>query len=157
MKWTRAPAYWLGQYNISGLQHEDGKPSSHFLLVMGFRVNINRTLVSPVVNQLDRYLSILPSFPSNMLTRGKGRVAERVQPSWRCSKGTCMFAVAIALICNLSIIQENVIRTHSTEIFRNVGIKCYRIIWNFGARNLRTNWLLESERNKIIYIYIMNN
>lgn len=134
MKRTLTRKSWHGQYDISGLQHENGKSSGHFLFVIGFRVNINRALVCPVMKKMDSNFSILPGFPSNMLTRGIGRVAKGVHPRGRCSEGTGMFAISIALVCYYCIIQKDVMRTNSTEIFGNVGIKSYRIVSDLGSK-----------------------
>lgn len=102
---------YFGQYDIADLQH----------LPSWFpcqRVNINRALVGAVVNQLDRYLFIILS---NMLTRGKGHVAEVIYPRRKCCKGTCMFAISITLVCHLSTIHENMKHASFPKIFPNVG------------------------------------
>lgn len=106
LKRTLTCIWWLSQYNIPGLQHENGKSSGHVFLVMDFRVNIDRALVCPVMNKLDTNFSILPSFPSNMLTRSKGRVTKGVNPRGGCSKSTGVFVIAIALVCYYSVIKK---------------------------------------------------
>lgn len=84
---------------------------------------MNRALVVIVMNQLDRNFPIITGLSSNMHTRGKGRVAKCVQPIGWSSEGSCMLVVGIALVCYYSVVNKNVIRTNSTKIAGNVGIK----------------------------------
>lgn len=80
--------FWFGQYDFSDLQHLP-------CWIPCQRVNINRAMVGTVVNKLDRYLTIITRFPSNMLTRGKCNVAEGIYLRRRFCKVACMFAIPL--------------------------------------------------------------
>lgn len=53
--------FWHGQHDIYGLQNDDGKSNVHFLFIINFRKNRNRTIVGSIMKNLDSNISILTS------------------------------------------------------------------------------------------------